>query len=382
MQRSLFTFTIGMLTAFGPFITDFYLPALPLMSADLHVSEALVQFSLTTSMIGLAAGQLILGPLSDRYGRLPVLHVSLLLFIASSAACALVGNIHVFNTARFVQGLGGAGGLVLSKGISADLYTGDKLTRFMGVLGMINAIVSLAAPIIGGLLLNVMDWHSVFYGCTLIGVLLFALSLRLKETLPEARRLSASPIKALGNLFVVMRNVRFSLGTVALMLSFFLFFSLISSSTFVLQSTYGLTPTAYSLVFGGGLLAIGLGAMLSSRICSRRQALVLGTLMQLGGAVLTAVALLIVGNAWAVSTAYILTLLAFGIVQTVLTTLCMDAERQRAGSAGAVVGAASFLAGALAPPLATLGSADLGSSLCMVVSAIAATSCTLLMCRL
>ena len=116
--------TLGMLTAFGPFVTDFYLPVLPEMTGYFHTTPALASMSLTAGMIGLAAGQLFIGPLTDKYGRKRILVGSMLLFVVASLLCIFSGDIFMFNAMRVLQGLAGAGGIVIAKSMSADMYTG------------------------------------------------------------------------------------------------------------------------------------------------------------------------------------------------------------------------------------------------------------------
>ena len=149
MRRNSYIFTlafVGMIAAFGPFVTDFYLPALPALSEYFATSASMVQLSLTVSMIGLGLGQLVVGPLSDRYGRRLPLLVSLAAFVAATAGCLTTDSIARFLVYRFIQGLAGAGGLVISRSIATDLYTGRELARFFSVLGSVQGIVPSPHP--------------------------------------------------------------------------------------------------------------------------------------------------------------------------------------------------------------------------------------------
>lgn len=131
---------IGLLSAFGPFVTDFYLPALPALGEYFQTTASRVQMSLTFSMIGLAVGQLFIGPFSDRYGRKRPLLASLLLFILSTAACLLSPTISWFLFFRLLQGIAGAGGVVISKAIAADLYEGKELAKFFSMLSAVQGL--------------------------------------------------------------------------------------------------------------------------------------------------------------------------------------------------------------------------------------------------
>lgn len=140
---------MGMLSAFGPFVTDFYLPTLPQLTNDFETTTSLVQLTLTFSMIGLAVGQMIIGPLSDKYGRRTPLILSLALFIVSTVACLYARDIHSFLICRFIQGFAGAGGLVISRSIVTDLYSGSSLAKTFSLMAAINGIAPVGAPDIG-----------------------------------------------------------------------------------------------------------------------------------------------------------------------------------------------------------------------------------------
>lgn len=165
---------IGIVSAFGPFVTDFYLPALPVLSEYFDTTASLVQLSLTFSMVGLAVGQLIIGPLSDKYGRKLPLMVSLVIFCISTVGCLYSPEIHGFIFARLLQGLSGAGGVVISKSIAIDLYQGKELTRFFAMLSSVQGLAPVCAPVLGGILLGAMDWK--VSSCIMaIGILLLSL---------------------------------------------------------------------------------------------------------------------------------------------------------------------------------------------------------------
>lgn len=129
---------LGMLTAFGPFVTDMYLPSLPAMGDYFQTASSMVQLGLTTSMIGLAAGQILFGPLSDRYGRRIPLLAAMWLFIVSTILCLFARDIHQFVAFRLVQGIAGAGGIVIARSVAADKYSGKELAKMLAVIGAIN----------------------------------------------------------------------------------------------------------------------------------------------------------------------------------------------------------------------------------------------------
>lgn len=153
---------LGVLSAFGPFIMDMYLPTLPAMADFFHTSSSMVQLGLTTSMIGLAAGQLIFGPLSDKYGRRPPLLLAMILFLLATVGCIFSHTISQFVTSRFLQGIAGAGGVVISRSIATDEYSGQQLAGMLAVIGGINGIATVIAPIGGGILAQITSWQGIF----------------------------------------------------------------------------------------------------------------------------------------------------------------------------------------------------------------------------
>lgn len=362
--------TLGMLTAFGPFVTDFYLPVLPEMTGYFHTTPALASMSLTAGMIGLAVGQLFIGPLTDKYGRKRILVGSMLLFVVASLLCIFSGDIFMFNAMRVLQGLAGAGGIVIAKSMSADMYTGRELASFMALLGAINGIAPVCAPVVGGLMAGVTSWTGVFAVILAVGIVLMVCSMFLPETLQPANRIRKSVIKVYGNLFRVFRNSRFTLSVMAEMACFFMFFAYIASSPFIMQQVYHLSPLGYSLCFGLNALMIGVGAAMATRFRSQGTCLRFGGLGMLAGTLLLAFLLNTAMPLWIVMLAYIYTLICFGLMQPPLTAIALDSERDNAGAASAIFGASGFVAGALSSPLVGIGDITLTSGLVMVCGAV------------
>lgn len=362
--------TLGMLTAFGPFVTDFYLPVLPEMTGYFHTTPALASMSLTAGMIGLAAGQLFIGPLTDKYGRKRILVGSMLLFVVASLLCIFSGDIFMFNAMRVLQGLAGAGGIVIAKSMSADMYTGRELASFMALLGAINGIAPVCAPVVGGLMAGVTSWTGVFAVILAVGIVLMVCSMFLPETLQPANRIRKSVIKVYGNLFRVFRNSRFTLSVMAEMACFFMFFAYIASSPFIMQQVYHLSPLGYSLCFGLNALMIGVGAAMATRFRSQGTCLRFGGLGMLAGTLLLAFLLNTAMPLWIVMLSYIYTLICFGLMQPPLTAIALDSERDNAGAASAIFGASGFVAGALSSPLVGIGDITVTSGLVMACGAV------------
>ncbi|MDE6143393.1 MAG: MFS transporter, partial [Muribaculaceae bacterium] len=176
---------LGALAAFPPLVTDMYLPALPMMKMEFRATTSAVQMSLAACILGLAAGQLVFGPFSDKWGRKPLLKSALLLFIIATVASIFSTSIEALNVFRFFQGLGGAGGVVLSRSVATDCYSGRELAKTLAVIGAINGIAPVTAPVIGGLFSESIGWKGIFCILLAIGVLLYAVSVPFRESHPS-----------------------------------------------------------------------------------------------------------------------------------------------------------------------------------------------------
>ena len=373
--------TLGMLTAFGPFVTDFYLPVLPEMSEFFHTSPALASLSLTTGMIGLAAGQVFIGPLTDKFGRKKILVGSMLMFAIASVLCIIAPNIYIFNLLRIFQGLAGAGGIVISKSMSTDMYSGKELANFMAILGSINGIAPVCAPVIGGLMAGFTTWQGVFALLLAIGIILMLCSARLPETLLPEKRIQKNIMQVYANLFRVFRNRLFTLSTLAEMACFFTFFAYISSSPFILQQLYGLSPFHFSLCFGLNALTIGIGAAIGPQFKHTNTALKCGAIDFLIAAVCLSFCLFVHAPLVVVMGFYIYLLVSFGLMQPGLTATALDAERKNAGAASAIFGASGFVAGAISSPIVAMGTIEITSSIIMMAGAILCILLTLPLCK-
>lgn len=376
------TIVLGALTAFGPFLTDFYLPALPELADYFKTSPSAVSSSLTASMIGLAGGQFLIGPLSDKYGRKHLLVFSMLLFCIASVFCIYATSIEMFNMMRVLQGVAGAGGVVLSKSIATDMFTGEPLARFLALLGAINGVAPIIAPIIGGVMTNFTSWKGIFCLLLVLGIILLCSTMRFKETLPAASRMKGSLFGAYSKLFSVFRNNMFCLSTVAMMCSFFTFFAYISASPFVFQQVYKLSAFEYSVCFGLNAFFIAVGAMLSSKFHHYNTALKWGAIDFGFSAALVALCQTLSVPLAILMPCYIYMLLSFGLMQPVSMAIAMDSERKNAGAASAVFGASSFVAGAVVSPLVTLGDVMTTSAIVMVVGAVLCMAFTLPLCAI
>lgn len=366
MKRNSYIFTlafVGMIAAFGPFVTDFYLPALPALSDYFGAPASMIQLSLTVGMIGLGTGQLIVGPLSDRYGRRMPLLLSLAAFAAATAGCLVTDSIGRFLLYRFVQGLAGAGGVVISRSIATDLYAGRELARFFSVLGSVQGIVPVAAPVIGGLLLAVTDWKGIFAVLLGIGIALLVMTLAFRESLAQRSRSVAASFKGYAPVLRNRRSMRY-MGVQAMAMG--VMFSYISASPFIFQQQYGLSPVAYSLCFGLNAFGIMAGSLLVLRSRSSERGLAIGTRGFLVMALATAIVLTQGGSVWLIEASFFLLMVMLGTIMPTSTTLALEPLREYSGSASAALGFLSFLVGGICSPLVGMG--DMAVSTAAVIA--------------
>ncbi|WP_200553265.1 multidrug effflux MFS transporter [Kosakonia sp. LAM2021] len=350
-----FAIVLGMLTAMGPICTDLYLPALPDISQQLGTSNTLIQLSLTASLIGLGLGQLFFGPLSDRMGRKRPLLLSLLLFIVSSVLCATTQSIYWLIFWRFIQGIAGAGGSVLSRAIARDKYHGTLLTQFFALLMTINGIAPIVSPVLGGYITSTLHWRALFWTMAAIGVvLLLSAMLVLKETLQE-KNSGGSLLKTSVN---VLKNKPFSMYCFIQAFMLAGLFSYIGSSSFVLQNEYGLTAMQFSLLFGFNGIGLIISALIFARLARRIDG---QKLLGIGLMLAVIVALLTAFFAWRGMAMLALAGLFFTValnsgISTIAGSAAMNSvEARDSGTASALLGMLMFVFGGIATPLSGIG---------------------------
>ena len=362
---------LGVLSAFGPFVVDLYLPSLPQLASFFETSASMTQLTLTTAMIGLAVGQLLLGPLSDKFGRKKPLIISLVIYIISTVLIIYAPNIESMIVLRVVQGLSSAGSVVISRAIATDLYRGREMTRFFGLLMTINGIAPIISPILGSLLLEYISWKGVFVFLALIGVVVLFFCFRLKESLSVENRLQGSIFATFSTFGVIIKNRLFMsyVGIESFLLG--AMFAYIAASPFILQSFYGLSAFIFSLCFGANGAALVIGANIGGKL-PNRQALAIGVLAFVVAALYT-IAVLIIQPYWLfVEIGFFAMLLLMGITFPAISTLAMESERQYAGSASALLGFAPFFLGGVVSPLVGIGNIFYSTALVILACGILA----------
>jgi len=371
------TALLAALTAIGPLTTDMYLPSLPDIAHKLGASTAQVQLTISSYLIGFALGQIVYGPVSDRHGRKPVLIAAVALYSVATLVCALSTSIEMLIVARFVQALGGSGGIVLVRAIVRDLYSGARAGRELSLIGAVMALAPVFAPLAGGVLQTASGWRSVF-------VVLFCAGLAgavivwplMPETLKQRAAEPLSLRSMLDTYRAVARNPAYLAYLGLASTSFAGLFSWISGSSFVLQYLYGLTPFQFGAAFAVGSLGYMIGTSYAVRLVMR---LGIDRVLGIGCAAMAAGGLGMVGSiafgltsAASVVVPMAVYLGGMGMVLPQSLAGAMTPFPERAGAASALLGfvqqTASALCGALVGML-------LGRSAWPLVIAVAAMGC-------
>ncbi|MES9505338.1 multidrug effflux MFS transporter [Streptomyces sp. NPDC000609] len=387
----LVTLVLGGLTALPPLSMDMYLPALPAVTESLHAPAATIQLTLTACLTGMALGQVVVGPMSDRWGRRRPLLLGMIIYVAATAICVFAPTAGLLIGFRLLQGLAGAAGIVIARAVVRDMYDGVEMAKFFSTLMLISGVAPIVAPLIGGQVLRFTDWRGIFAVLTLVGLLLTLVVWKwLHETLPPQDRHTGGVGDALRTMRGLLADRVFTGYMIAGSLAFATLFSYVSASPFVMQEIYGASPQTFSLLFGinsVGLIAVGQinGKVLVGRI-SLDKALAFG----LSVIVLAASALLLMtsgvfGEVGLVPVAAGLFVLmsAMGLAMPNTNAQALMRTKHAAGSASALLGTSSFLIGAIASPLVGIAGEDTAVPMALVqlVCAVGAMACFLGLCR-
>ncbi|GGY40477.1 multidrug effflux MFS transporter [Streptomyces djakartensis] len=387
----LVTFLLGSLTAVPPLAMDMYLPSLPEVTRSLHAPAATVQLTLTACLAGMALGQLVVGPMSDRWGRRRPLLTGLAVFVVATVLCALAPTVGLLIAFRLAQGLAGAAAIVIARAVVRDLYDGMAMARFFSNLMLISGVAPIVAPLIGGQVLRVTDWRGVFVVLTAIGVLIGTLVwARLPETLEPAERHSGGVGEALRAMRGLLADRCFAGYMLTGGFAFAALFAYISASPFVIQEIYGASPQTFSLLFGVNSVGLVLVGQINGKILVGRVSLdrVLGIGLTVVITAATALLLMSTGvfgevGLAPVAVALFVLMSAMGITLPNTQALALMRTKHAAGSASALLGTSSFLIGAIASPLVGVAGEDTAVPMAVVqlAAALVALVCFVGMCR-
>ncbi len=373
-------FVLGSMEVFGPLSMDLSMPLLPQLARDLDTSDSLAQASMSVCMLGLAFGQLVAGPLSDRLGRRRPLMWGVALFTVFSLLCAFAPSIEVLLVMRFLQGVTGSAGVVIALAAARDITSGIELARLLSLLALVGALAPVLAPVAGGQLAAVLDWRGLFVVLAAVGVLLLVVVCTLlPETLAPERR-HAGGFAETGKRFgTVLRDRLFVCYLLVGACTGTAFFTYLASISFVLQDGYHLSPQAFSLVFAVNAVVAMLGALVNRGVVRRAGP----ARMYVVGTTATAVAavgllLTVLGGFGLAALLVVLALVLFcyGVITPNASSLALGGHGERAGTAAALLGMSTFAVGPLVAPLVALGGAS-GLTLSLTMAVAASVACLL-----
>jgi len=370
---------VVLITAIAPLATDMYVPAFPLVGRDLSASATQVQLTLTTFFAGMALGQLVGGPVSDRVGRRRPLLASLAVLAAASVLCAFSPTIAVMMAARLAQGFSGGWAMVIARSVVVDLASGARLVRALNMVAGVAGIAPIAGPLLGAAILELSHWRVSFWVVAGLAVVMaVAVAAGVPETLPASRRHGGALAQLAGSAGQVLRRrvfvgyllvFAFSMGTI---------FAYVAASAFVLQSMNGLSPVLYSVDFAGNAVGLTAATLLAARLAGR-----VPTRMVVGiGLVATGVAgvVLLAGAIWfgmplpTTLAGFFVLMTGQGLVGPNVGALASEAVPGHPGTGSALLGFLQWCMAGVIAPLAGLGGTRTAVPMAVIVAALTAAS--------
>jgi DHA1 family bicyclomycin/chloramphenicol resistance-like MFS transporter len=347
---------LGSFIALGPLTIDMYLPALPTITGELLTTDAAVQLTLTGTLLGLGLGQLVIGPLADRYGRKRPLIAGVAVHVLASVLCIVAPNVAVLGGLRLLQGLGAAAGSVIAMAIVRDLYTGRAAATLLSRLILVMGAAPVLAPTLGSWVLAFTSWRGVFGVLALYALLLLPVAARLlPETLPRERRVTSGVVGTLRTYRQLLRDRTF-LGLMFVAgLAMSAVMSYVSGASFVFQEQFGLNQQQFGLAFSSGAIWLILASQLNPVLLRRFEPpqLLLGAIAMAAaaGLLMVGVAVSGVGGLFGVLVPLWLVLLSVGFGLPNAPAVALARHGETAGTAAALLGATQFGVGALISPL-------------------------------
>ena len=344
-----------LLSMFGSFVNDMYIPALPEMTRAFGCSVSTVQLGLSFGMIGLGLGQIVFGPVSDKYGRKVVLNAGMLIFAAGGLAAVFSPDIWFFIGCRLIQGIGASTGYFLARTMPADVSSGRALAKIMALTGAINGVAPASAPVLGGLFAHILGWRSIFIFLTAMAILMLLVNTKVKETLPVQRRAKGSLLSTFSGYIAILKQHKFMTHVMLKGGALGLLFAYIASAPFIIQTHYGYSDIVFGLYMGFNALFVVAGSLIALRFKILKKAGVYGS-WGLGVVIIgQSVALWYIDSFLLYEIFNCLMLFCLGLIFTMSNTLAMNEGRANAGRASAVLGVMGYIFGAIATPLTGMG---------------------------
>lgn len=358
---------MGLLVGLPALTTDIYLPSFPALASFFDTSASSIQMTLTATMIGVALGQLVIGPLSDKYGRKTPLVVSLAAFIVTTAFIIYTKDVCYFIALRFVQGFACSSGMVLSRAILASTYSGLQLAKALSVNTAILSVMPTFAPVVGGVILTFASWQGQFIFLLIISVVFLISSFSLKEPSTKESMADNSSSSLGKGLLALLGNKSYISNVLIFAFAMAVMFAYIASSPFIFQEHYHLSPLLYSILFGLNAVALAIGSLFASRFRNQEKALQLGAFGVIVMSVVL-VATLFSGLSYVFfEMAFFVMFIFNGLIYPSSTTLALGSCHQNAGTASAILGTTQFLFGGIVSPLVGIGDILYSTSVAIVV---------------
>ncbi|QDH17035.1 multidrug effflux MFS transporter [Swingsia samuiensis] len=358
---------LGVITAVGPVSTDVYLPALPEMEQQLHAPIGSGSMTMSAWVIGLAIGQISIGPLSDRFGRRLPLLIGMLGYTIGEIGCALAPNMTVLCMWRLFAALMASAGLVIPNACIRDITEGEQSSRLMSRLIVIQGVVPILAPTLGGYALQFVDWRMIFWATAVYGALCSFLLLTIfPETLPLNERRDLHPVSIMRRYSQILRNRSFITNGLVWAFLGVITFTYLSGAPMLFEVGFGLSPFAYGMLFGlfavcmigasalNGIFVPKVGA--SKMLFNALIVGLLGSLVFLGISVVAGASVSSSGHfspayLWPFIIALMITMSPTGIIGPNSMVGILSEQSERAGSASALAGTMQYLFGAVASAL-------------------------------
>ncbi|HEY6737924.1 MAG TPA: multidrug effflux MFS transporter [Actinopolymorphaceae bacterium] len=361
---------LGSITAIGPMSIDLYLPAFPELRTSLHTSASMIQVSLTTFLIGLAVGQMVVGPLSDAIGRRRPLLVGMTGYALASVFCALAPNVESLLAGRALQGFFGSVGAVLAQALVRDLFDGPLVARILSRLLLVMGVAPVLAPTLGGQLLTVTGWRGLFWVLTLFGVVMaVVVAVFVRETLPAEHRNRGGVRESIqGYRRVLSDRLYLAYGGISV-LGFFLIFGYVSGSPFAYQTVHGVSPQLFGVLFGANAVGMVVASQVNARLVLKMSSFTI--LSRAVPVTVVAVLTLIVTTTTGafgllgLAVPLFVMMTSIGLILPNSGALALNRHPRSAGTAAAMVGMSQFVVGSLAGP--AIGAFGAGTATPMVV---------------
>ena len=348
---------LGVMTAFGPLTIDTYTPSLPKVQHDFGTTTSEIQLTLSFAMIGLALGQFLFGPISDVFGRKRIATILMMIYLVATFLFIFTGHLTVFLILRLIQGLTSGGAIVIAKASVGDKYHGNELAKFLASLMVVNGIISILAPLLGGFVLSISNWRMIFAFLTLIAfIVLIGIFLKMPaHTQTMQTRLQFKDI--LKDFLYLLKKPTFVIPMLLQGLTYVMLFSYSSASPFITQKIYHMSAPQFSVMLainGVGLIIVSqIVALLVEKI-SRQKLLIYLTIMQIVGVILLIATLALHLPLYVLPIAFFINISPVTSIAPLGFSMAMEERTGGSGNASSLLGLFQFILGGIISPLVGL----------------------------